>query len=739
MAARSWKPIAGLLGLLSLFLTMVAHSADSQSDKQKEDRARDAKHETSGKKGGDEYALLVGVSDYRFQAAKEWRNLHGAEDAEAMRQALRTRGFPDSHICVLKNEQATRLAIEQAFRDCLVKPARKGATLVFYFSGHGGRMLDDNGDETDGLDEALIPYDWDATPNGKNYLRDDRLAELLGEARRAMQDSTDATRGDIVVFLDSCFSGTATRGANQTAIYRGQAELPVGILRPASLHARPKGLSGLFSQDPGNAHVVVMSAAQADESALEMPLTDGSPPQGVFTSALTEALKARSGPRTYRALFETVRFFVTQRAPNQHPQMEGNPEVTSRALFAHETLHEGYYVPIEKVDANRGLISLPVGLVHGATLGSRYALFPAAKELALIRECNPQHGCLATVTLNHVGAATSTAPVPSGVPVARLVAGRAVEIAHNQPETAPVRVFLVPGTPVPANLFSSQPDSVVVLGSEAEHDVRVEQQGQVLWAMRRGAALPKKLDKEKYLSSQTTSSDVLFRRELTPLSNRTGSSAYSGAMGDLTQALRAYWTYRHLSNLRGTNPSLAVSLRLVRVAKSNAPRVSPDGVEFDLNEEVDIELQNEGARGVHATLLELTPDGDINVLYPSAQRQTGVTINFLPASREWKRLDVRVRLNPPGRSLWKLVITEQPADFASVAHQRVLKGQSPLTALANLPPQMQPLGKLLLSAALHTRSQPIQTAPDSWMTRDYLVWVLGPGRTIDSGADQAAP
>lgn len=708
MSAGEWRQPAGLLFLVGVLLMAVVHAADSQNAKLKDAQARD-----------DSYALVVGISDYRNRTTREWLDLHGAEDAETMRQALHARGIPEDHICVLKNEQATRIGIERAFRDCLIKPVRKGATLVFYFSGHGGRVLDDNGDEADGLDEALIPYDWDAAPDRRNYLRDDRLAELLDAARQAMQDPGGALQGNLVVFLDSCFSGTATRGDDSAAIYRGQAKLPTG--RPSSLapHALAKGPSGFLSIERGSAQIVVMSATQADESAVELPLSEGAPPQGVFTYALTEALKARQGPRTYRALFEAVRYFVTERAPNQHPQLEGSPEATNRALFTHQSLYEGNYIPIEKVDPVQGLVTLPVGLLHGATPGSRYALFPAGKELGLIRGCRPDQGCLATVTLGQVGAARSTAPIPAGVAAARLAAGRAVEIAHNHPETPPVRVYVAPDTPVPAGLFSSRADSVVVLGSEAEHDVRIEQKGRVLWA----------------LHARAPSGAVLFRRELGSLATQLAPSAISGVLGDLAQALRAHWTYRHLVNLRGTNSALAVGLRVARVTKPEAPKVAPDGVEFDLNEEVELELQNEGPRGVYVALLELTPRGDINVLYPNARRQRGITSNFVPATNDWKRLDVRVRLNPVGRSLWKLLITEQPADFAGIAHQTVLKGQSAAPTVATLPAQVQPLGRLLQSAALHLRSQSIQMAPDGWMTRDYFVSIRGPG----SSSRQAAP
>jgi len=60
---------------------------------------------------------------------------------------------------------------------------------LFYYSGHGRQILDDDGDEADGLDEALYCSD-------ENTIRDDDLKDLL-----------DQFEGPVVVILESCNSG----------------------------------------------------------------------------------------------------------------------------------------------------------------------------------------------------------------------------------------------------------------------------------------------------------------------------------------------------------------------------------------------------------------------------------------------------------------------------------------------------------------------------------------------------
>src|SRR6185436_1140739 len=75
-------------------------------------------------------------------------------------------------------------------------------------------------DETDGYDEALVPYDagmrFDpVTNNGSHHLRDDELGDKLRQLRKKIGNT-----GSLLVLLDACHSGTATRG-QAIAITRG--------------------------------------------------------------------------------------------------------------------------------------------------------------------------------------------------------------------------------------------------------------------------------------------------------------------------------------------------------------------------------------------------------------------------------------------------------------------------------------------------------------------------------------
>lgn len=134
---------------------------------------------------------MIGIGDY--PAGSGWREINGDRDVELIVPMLRSNGFAQENIFTLVNEEATKSAIEAAFRD-LASAAEDRDELYIHFSGHGQQVTDISGDEPDGLDEAL--------------------RESVGP------------KGVIVVALDACHSGDATRGEeDQQEHVRGTSEI----------------------------------------------------------------------------------------------------------------------------------------------------------------------------------------------------------------------------------------------------------------------------------------------------------------------------------------------------------------------------------------------------------------------------------------------------------------------------------------------------------------------------------
>ncbi|KAH7098393.1 peptidase C14 [Auriculariales sp. MPI-PUGE-AT-0066] len=81
----------------------------------------------------------------------------------------------------------------------LVKGAKTGDRFFFHFSGHGSQVVDTNGDEPDGYDEAIWPMDFKLNDDS-SYIIDDDLRELMVNAL------PPGCR--LTALFDSCHSGT---------------------------------------------------------------------------------------------------------------------------------------------------------------------------------------------------------------------------------------------------------------------------------------------------------------------------------------------------------------------------------------------------------------------------------------------------------------------------------------------------------------------------------------------------
>ena len=70
---------------------------------------------------------------------------------------MNVHGFQEENITVLmddgKHVQPTRDNILSAYKK-VVAESQKGDVVFCHYSGHGGKLRDDNGDEADGYDEV---------------------------------------------------------------------------------------------------------------------------------------------------------------------------------------------------------------------------------------------------------------------------------------------------------------------------------------------------------------------------------------------------------------------------------------------------------------------------------------------------------------------------------------------------------------------------------------------------------
>jgi hypothetical protein len=139
-------------------------------------------------------ALLVGINKYRSYPLRGCVN-----DVKAMKDLLvELYGFSKDNIRVITDSDATTKAVVENL-EWLAQGSSDPAVRVFHYAGHGHFVPDQNSDEPDGSDEALVLYDHDKD----GYLIDDKLQELY---------DLFPANSNLTLIMDCCHSGTNQRG-----------------------------------------------------------------------------------------------------------------------------------------------------------------------------------------------------------------------------------------------------------------------------------------------------------------------------------------------------------------------------------------------------------------------------------------------------------------------------------------------------------------------------------------------
>jgi pimeloyl-ACP methyl ester carboxylesterase len=265
------------------------------------------------------YALLVGIDRYQPPVPP----LSGCvADIETMHTFLRERISEENRrIITLKNDEATYAAVADAFLSHLGQ-AGKDDVALFYYSGHGSQAptapefwhL-----EPDRLDETLVCYD--SRMPGKYDLADKEISKLIAEIAKK--------EPHIVILLDSCHSGSATRNIESIGVRRVPTDDRQRL--PQSYLVTPSELANLGSSRsvtdaksgwlrlPRGKHIV-LSACQSDEEAKEIPF--GEQVHGVFSYFFLQALQNTTASWSYRDLFARVNALVRAKVARQSPLIE---------------------------------------------------------------------------------------------------------------------------------------------------------------------------------------------------------------------------------------------------------------------------------------------------------------------------------------------------------------------------------------------------------------------------------
>jgi hypothetical protein len=267
-------------------------------------------------------ALCIGVNDYPGTGS----DLAGCvNDANDWKQALEARGFD---VETLLDRQATGKAMRAGMRDLLARAAG-GDTVVIQFSGHGSFVPDTNGDESDGTDECLCPYDVEK----KGPVTDDDLFEIFSAREPGVR---------LVMFSDSCHSGTVARFNPITtppSIKGGHApQRTVRFLAPQAFLSRKQvarlgtGRGPRAASAPGRHAALLMSGCQDVEYSYDAWF--GGRPNGAFTFVALRELKKLKKDATYQDWFDRIRKVLPSQQYPQRPNLFGTSAMKAWTVLA---------------------------------------------------------------------------------------------------------------------------------------------------------------------------------------------------------------------------------------------------------------------------------------------------------------------------------------------------------------------------------------------------------------------
>lgn len=270
-------------------------------------------------------ALCIGINNYPGTQM----DLSGCvNDANDWAKELDKRGFITHS---LLDTQATKAAMVSAMQE-LIGEAVQGDSLVITFSGHGTYQPDFDGDEIDGLDEALCPFDIQTQAEA---LSDDEIRGLFAEREIGVR---------ILLIADSCHSGTVIRAAPSEpeadaphprflpiGNWLPHAQLPRTLAsRQATAPARVSPFASAMSKQQGD---LLLSGCMEGPNNYSYDARINGRFNGAFTYYALKTLRTLPAEATYAQWHAAIARYLPSASYPQSPQIVGNASARKRKVM----------------------------------------------------------------------------------------------------------------------------------------------------------------------------------------------------------------------------------------------------------------------------------------------------------------------------------------------------------------------------------------------------------------------
>lgn len=630
------------------------------------------------------HALIIALSEYNRETG--WRNINSANDVQLIKNALIAKGFAEENI-IVHSDGLTKDGILDAIQKDLIDKVQPGDMAYFQYSGHGQQVADDNNDEVDGLDEALVPVDAPVgnrykdpktgqvvNYDGSKHLRDDDLGAILDKLRTKL-----GTTGNVMVVIDACHSGSATRGIG---LARGTSEpnVPDGWKAPASASSRGAVETetgfGLITVEQNKAGMVCFFGSSQDELNYEYEDNDGKR-YGSLSYALSKALTESKSTTSYRALFENIKNTMGVIAPKQVPQVEG---VIDQEILGGKLLDApSYYNVIDWKATNK--VEINVGKLQSINNGSIVSFYPPDTRISVDSKKAPAKP-IATGKVVSAGWTSSEVELTSG----------ALTKEDAEKSWCYITEKSVVEKPLTVQISASSKDVKVVRKIMAEYPTLV---------------ITDKPNSDLLLEVGTGASTR--GASLVTITTKTDNVIYEKAMADakgvqedeVKAAVKSMANYAQANLIKGIeieNPSMQGEVIIVpiKIREGADMKNLKDGdteeldpatlkdangiVRVPIGTYIRFKVRNNSSSKLYYALIDIDPNNNITAVYPDAKHT--------PSEFKLEGFGVSDKTNffragaPEGGEVLKLIMSDKPLNLREIIGTRgVTEGSSPIEAL----------------------------------------------------------
>lgn len=615
--------------------------------------------EPSEVKSSDNFALLVGIDDYKLAPLVGCVN-----DADTMRRAITDRekglGFQDDdvHIKELLDQEGTRDAILESFRTHLIENAKKhkNGKFLFHFAGHGTRVLDSNSPKPDQRKQGIVTVD--LTNGGHNCIWSPEINKLLWE----LSSYTD----NIILVFDCCHSGTMTRFLNSSA----------KSATPRYMDQKLVSLRNYSEPQPGSdmpplplSKYVSFSACTSRE--VEWPTHDEK--NGILTHYFADELKKAQLSWSFRDFRDAVRSAVSIAGYPTHPNLEGNED---SLVFQAGVKQSDPYIQVTDVTPDSKGITIEAGSAQGMQQGSIVAIYDRTASRLQGNEKKIAEGVI-TKVLNENSSEVQCKTLGDKPLDAESLRLSKVVLATPSFSSKPFRIGLVSNDEQPGAFANFVNDLKSTLNGQAFFETRViakepwqlpEPSGDAFDVVitrdtfanfKKGRIrAPGKIsypdDALVYFLTTGVNGIPLFDVCVAP-TDKDAKATILSALHKRSKQQALLGLHNYASNLDGK-----VAVRLIKGndASTSDKVDQPEEPLLNIGDKFQLEIDNQSDENLYITVLSIGTSGSIKVIYP--EKHTGQT--HLSKLKSLRTLS-RPELGPVGQETFKIIATVAPPEL----------------------------------------------------------------------------